>query len=181
EESSEEPQTEEQSTEPERPEAFQKYDQELLDYQTKKAEYEMKLTEFQDEQSEFNKKIAEGQKLVDELNERFGAWFYVISADNLKSLQLNRSELVSEKEKLEADIEPANTEPAGLPNRPNIILDDTPTEESKGESQTPTETDTVTNTEPEKNTNLDQPLNVDGTEKKQPESETNAGDDDDSK
>ena len=102
-----------------RPEAFKEYDRLLDEFNQAKSQYEIQLTQFETATSDFAEKVAEGQKLVSELNERFGKWFYVISADNLESIQLTKADLISDKPKVEADIQP----PAGLPARPNINLD----------------------------------------------------------
>ena len=71
-----------------RPQEFKDYDLALMTFKQQKTEYELKLSQFEEKQREFEESVAQGQKLVGELNERFGKWFYVISADNLDSLQL---------------------------------------------------------------------------------------------
>jgi len=108
-----------------RPEAFQQYDAAKAQYDKEKTEYELERTQFEDEQKEFDEKVKEGKQLEAELNERFGAWFYVISAENLESLQMRRVDLVKPKQD-EAKIEVPGQEETedSLPERPNIDLGD---------------------------------------------------------
>ena len=136
----EQAETEEQAETDARPQEFKDYDLALATYKQEQTEYELKLTQFEEKQKEFDEKIADGEKRVAELNERFGKWFYVISADNLDSLQLKKADLVSEKEKVETTETPAF--PGGLPERPNLNLDDVmpmikpPTESTEGPGET---------------------------------------------
>ncbi len=54
------------------------------------------------------------EKRVAELNDRFGSWYYVVSAENLAGLLIKRTEL-----------EQAKPEPeGGLPERPNIDFEE---------------------------------------------------------
>ena len=105
----------EESTD-DRPEEFKQYDVAKAAFDQKKTEFELELTKFEDDQKAFNEKVEEANKLVAELNERFGAWFYVISADNLESLQLQRVDMVKAKE-----VEKIET---SLPDRPNLDIGD---------------------------------------------------------
>ena len=89
------------------------------EYDQAKTEYELELSRYEDDLKAFNEQVDEGRKLVAELNERFGAWFYVISADNLESLQLNRADVVTVKE-VEEPVE------EGLPERPDLNIGDEP-------------------------------------------------------
>lgn len=110
-----------------RPEAFVAYEQALAEYGQQKTQFEMQQAKFEDDTKQFDERVTEGEKLVSELNQRFGAWFYVISGDNLESLQLSKDDLVSAKE------EPAAAKPPtglpGLPTRPNIQLGTEPAQQ----------------------------------------------------
>ena len=89
--------------EPARKPEFVKYDQELAAYEQQKVDYELAATKFEQDVKDFDKKVEEGQKLVDELNERFGDWYYVITAENLKTLQTSRQDLITVKESTEGE------------------------------------------------------------------------------
>ena len=130
-----------------RPEAFVAYDQALAAYQQLKTQYVMQQTKFETDSKQFAEKVAAGKKLVEDLNQRFGKWFYVISADNLNSLQMSKDDLVTVKEAPEANppgglppgMPPVGMPPAGLPQRPNIQIDNelmqTPAESPQEASQ----------------------------------------------
>ena len=93
---------------PERKPEFVAYDQAMKEHEQKLADYALAMDRYTIDKGGFEKRVEEGKKRVDELNQRFGKWFYVISADNLKTLQLKREDLI---EKVEAKPEPV---------RPNI-------------------------------------------------------------
>jgi hypothetical protein len=77
---------------------FVAYEEALAAFETAKSEHEMNLTRHKQDNETFDKKIADGKKLVDELNQRFGDWYYVISASNLNTLQSTREDLVKAAE-----------------------------------------------------------------------------------
>ena len=108
----------EENAKEERDPKFVQYDQMLKEFDSKKTQYELELTRFADETKSFEEQFKKGEQRVKELNERFGSWFYVISSENLKSLQLKRTDLVSVKEKAEGDAPVAPG--VGLPDRPNL-------------------------------------------------------------
>ena len=83
---------------PDRDPEFVKHDEALKAFEEAKVQYELDLTRFEDDTKAYTEKVGEAQKLVDELNERFGEWFYVMSADNLNTLRTERVDLVTEKE-----------------------------------------------------------------------------------
>ena len=109
-------------TAPEREPAFIKYDTDLAAFESLKLDYELAKTRFEAETKEFQDKISEGKKLVAELNERFGDWYYVISAENLSTLQSKRSDLVKTKPA------PVGDAPAARPNLsfPNLPIPPNP-------------------------------------------------------
>ncbi len=42
-------------------------------------------------------KIADGERIIESLNERFAAWYYVISGDSFDKIHLKRRDLVTKK------------------------------------------------------------------------------------
>ncbi len=144
---------ESQPADDERPVEFQQYDVAIQDYEEQKTGYELKLSQYEDNLKEFNQKIEKGQERVQELNERFGAWFYVIAANNLESLRLKKDDLVSAKE------QPPGNPPSPevrLPDRPNINLDvpqedagDIPEVDESGEGSTPSDPNRDDNGDPQ--------------------------------
>ncbi|MEL7499704.1 MAG: DUF4340 domain-containing protein [Planctomycetota bacterium] len=102
---------------PQRKPEFVAYETALKDFAQKQAEFTFAETQYQESLKAFEKEVEAGKQRVAELNERFGKWYYVISADNLKTLQLNRDVIVKRKE--------VRTDPT-TPNRPNISFPDIP-------------------------------------------------------
>jgi hypothetical protein len=107
-----------EETKPERNPEFIKYDTAVAALEGLKLDYELAKTRFETETIEYQEKVSEGKKLVAELNERFGDWYYVISGDNLSTLQSERSDLVKTKPA------PLGGAPAGRPNLsfPNLPI-----------------------------------------------------------
>ena len=97
---------------------FIAYDKAMKEYETAKSEHEMDLTRFKQDTEAFEEKVEEGKALVKELNERFGDWFYVISAENLKTIQSKREDLVK-------FVEPEEGEEA-TPKKPDISFPELP-------------------------------------------------------
>ena len=54
--------------------------------------------ELQDEHDQWQEKVAQNRQRAEELNNRFAAWYYVISSESFEKVQLSRSDLVKEKE-----------------------------------------------------------------------------------
>ena len=54
--------------------------------------------ELQDEYDQWQKKVARGRERAEQLNNRFAAWYYVISSESFEKVQLSRGDLVKEKE-----------------------------------------------------------------------------------
>jgi hypothetical protein len=106
-----------------RDEAFIEYDKQLETYKAAKEQYEIDLTRYKQDVETFEEKIANGKELVDELNERFGDWYYVISASNLKVIQSRRTDLVEIKAPPEP---PAMLESEARPRKPDISFPDIP-------------------------------------------------------
>jgi hypothetical protein len=85
------PKPEPPKTEPPKVDPVEEYKKAVAKYRLDKAKYEVDL-------KSFNKKVEEGQKRVKELNDRFGNWYYVISAEDFDKLRLKRDQLVKAKE-----------------------------------------------------------------------------------
>ncbi|QDT66578.1 DUF4340 domain-containing protein [Calycomorphotria hydatis] len=80
----------------------EKYEREFKDYQELKKTYDEKLQEAKDN--------------VAALNERFGEWYYVISADDFEEINIAREDLVKKKEKDEDAPETPGENPTGGPS-----------------------------------------------------------------
>jgi hypothetical protein len=64
------------------------------EYEKAMTDYKRKIEEYENNKSEYEKKLKNGEKKVKELNDRFGPWYYVISAESFEKLRLTRAELV---------------------------------------------------------------------------------------
>ena len=62
------------------------------------TQYKKDLERYGNDKSEYEKKIKKGQEKVKELNDRFGPWYYVISAESFENLRLTHASLVKPKE-----------------------------------------------------------------------------------
>ncbi|MFK7768223.1 MAG: DUF4340 domain-containing protein [Mariniblastus sp.] len=109
---------------PKRNPLFAQYDDLMREYEDDKVKYELAVSRYKDQTEEYDKKVVEGKKLVAELNQRFADWYYVISADNLQTLQTKRDDLVKAKEPPKSDT--PGTAPVAPPSRPDISFPDLP-------------------------------------------------------
>jgi Domain of unknown function (DUF4340) len=86
------------------------------EYEKAMADYKRKVEEYENNKSEYEKKLKNGEKKAKELNERFGPWYYVISAESFENLRLTHAGLVKPKEA------PGAQKPAlpnfGMPGQP---------------------------------------------------------------
>lgn len=78
----------------ERNPAFVKYDEDFAAYETAKVDYEVALSTYQSALAEKESQTKLGKKKAELLNGRFEKWYYIVSADNLKTLQSDRAELL---------------------------------------------------------------------------------------
>ncbi|MFO1001789.1 MAG: hypothetical protein U0936_15740 [Planctomycetaceae bacterium] len=62
------------------------------------GEYEAAKAGFEGALKAWESKAKEGKKKADELSARFGAWYYVISADSFEKFKLTRDAVVGPKE-----------------------------------------------------------------------------------
>ena len=69
------------------------------DQKTAQAEKERIEKENKRKQDEYQQKIADGKKRVAELNARFADWYYVISDEVYRKIDLSRSDIIKKKEK----------------------------------------------------------------------------------
>jgi hypothetical protein len=83
-------------------EAQKQYDQAMGEYEAAKAGFEGAVKAWES-------KAKEGKKKADELSARFGAWYYVISAESFEKFKLTREAVVGPKE------EPKPADGAGAP------------------------------------------------------------------
>jgi hypothetical protein len=70
------------------------------EYDAALKKYEADQKEFERKQKDHEQKIEDGKKRVKELNDRFAAWYYVISADLFEDLHVSRKDLVEPKDPL---------------------------------------------------------------------------------
>ena len=124
---------------PARSPLFEAYDVAVEQHEQAMVDYELAETRYKDDQERFEERVKTAKKLEAELNERFSEWYYVISGENLKALQVSRSDLVSKKEVPPA---PKGQAPAALPDRPDISFDGGPDEGVEAASDSPGVADT---------------------------------------
>jgi hypothetical protein len=75
---------------PPKPDPKAEYDKAL-------GQYKKDLEKYENDKSEYEKKLKKGQEKVKTLNERFGPWYYVISAESFENLRQTRDGLVQPK------------------------------------------------------------------------------------
>lgn len=98
--------------------AFIAYDVQKLQYDEAKSVWEMDKLRYDTDVKERNDKVQAAKDRVAELNERFGVWYYVVSASNLDSLRPSRVDLIEA-------VEPPPPDPANeLPAVPDISFGD---------------------------------------------------------
>jgi hypothetical protein len=100
--------------------SFVLYDEQMAQFKLAQQQYEIERDDYQRQLEDYNKRRDEGQAKSKRLAERFGPWFYVISANDLDLLQIPRGDLVSVKQKEGGE----TTEPlpgeVELPPRPDL-------------------------------------------------------------
>lgn len=72
------------------------------EYKAALATYKKAKEKYDSDVKAFEKKVEDGNKKAKELNDRFGDWYYVISADDFDKLRLSRDQMVKAKEKKDA-------------------------------------------------------------------------------
>jgi hypothetical protein len=93
---------------------FVEFDAQLKAWEEARTTYELEKTQLEMKLKEFDEKLKAAQKRVAELNDRFGSWYYVVSAENLAGVLVKRT-----------DLEKPKAQPAdALPARPNINFEE---------------------------------------------------------
>lgn len=93
---------------------FIEFDAQLKAWEEARTTYELEKTQLEMKLKEFDEKLKAAQKRVAELNDRFGSWYYVVSAENLAGVLVKRT-----------DLEKPKAPPAdALPARPNINFEE---------------------------------------------------------
>ncbi len=105
--------------EPPKVDPVEEYKKSLAKYRLDKAKYEV-------DTKSYEKKIEAGKKRVKELNDRFGNWYYVISAEDFDKLRLKRDQLVKAKE-----LKPDEKKPEAKPDTPAGENPEAKTDEKK--------------------------------------------------
>ena len=62
------------------------------------SQYKKEVERYENDKSLYEKKLKDGEKKVKGLNDRFGPWYYVISAESFENLRLTHAGLVKPKE-----------------------------------------------------------------------------------
>jgi len=93
---------------------FIEFDAQLKAWEEARTTFELEKTQHEMKLKEFDEKLKAAQKRVAELNDRFGSWYYVVSAENLAGVLVKRT-----------DLEKPKAPPAdALPARPNINFEE---------------------------------------------------------
>ena len=82
----------------ERDEKFAAYDLAVAAYEEAKIDFEVAMSEFTSDQEERASQIKLGEQKAKILNQRFEDWYYVVSGENLATLQADRATLIEVKE-----------------------------------------------------------------------------------
>ena len=67
------------------------------EYDKALVQYKKDVERYENDKSEYEKKLKAGRDKAKELNERFGPWYYVISAESFENLRLTHAGLVKPK------------------------------------------------------------------------------------
>jgi Domain of unknown function (DUF4340) len=85
------------------------------DYEKAVSQYKKDVERYENDKGEYEKKLKQGQEKAKALNDRLGAWYYVISAESFENLRLTHAGLLKPKESPAAKKDAA-TIPGGAPN-----------------------------------------------------------------
>ena len=128
----------------ERSPAFVKYDEDLAAFESAEVEYELALTAYEAATKEKVSLTTSGKQKAKILNGRFEKWYYIVSSENLKTLQSDRESLAepvivtTSEDEDEAVIEAKETEEAAaaMEDRPDVSFPElvTPKEQPPEES-----------------------------------------------
>jgi hypothetical protein len=73
------------------------YERELEEFRQAMQQYAIDVEQYQDNLKSYADKLKASEQKAVELSDRFGAWFYVISPENLENLRLGHADLVKKK------------------------------------------------------------------------------------
>jgi len=104
--------------------SFVEYEDALVEFTQKQQQYETDLKAYEEDAKARNETADKGQQKIKELNERFGAWYYVVKAENVETMRLSRDELVTAN--------PSQPQFPGLPELPGIPNIEFPKDETNG-------------------------------------------------
>lgn len=108
------------------------------EYKKALAKYRLDKAKFEVDTKSYDKKVEDGKKRVKELNDRFGNWYYVISADDFDKLRLKRDQLVKAKEVKPEDKKDEAKPEAPATDKPEAKSDDKkPAEPEKTDGEKP--------------------------------------------
>jgi hypothetical protein len=87
------------------------------DYEAALQAYERELGEYRTKLQQYESKLKKGEETVKQLNDRFGEWYYVISADSFETLRLSRQSLIKPKEPAQDDESAADADQPAAPEQ----------------------------------------------------------------
>ncbi len=120
---------------PPRDPAFEKYDQDLAKYEAAKIEYEISLSRYEKALEKYQSDLQAARKKLGEMNERYGAWYYVVSAANLESLRTDRASLIEPVPPSTQDEPESNRDDSGTPlESSGTVMGDKATAENVAEN-----------------------------------------------
>ncbi|MEZ6096683.1 MAG: DUF4340 domain-containing protein [Pirellulaceae bacterium] len=121
--------------------AFADYEAALAQYEQDKIQYEIDLSRYEKQLAEYQQAVADVRERVNVLNERFGAWYYVVSASTLDFVQVSRDTLVEAVEPPPADNEQSEPTDHSATGNESSVPSETPagepgdvTDESTGDN-----------------------------------------------
>ena len=159
----------------ERDPAFVKYDKDLAAYEEAQVDYELALSTYEAAVSERESQVKIGKKKAEILNGRFEKWYYIVSSENLKTLQSSRAELTDPVEETKSEDEAAADAKVDRPDVSFPVVDTQQKKESS-ESEEATTFEKPSVEKPEVKTAEEGPAeNGDGKMEEVAEPDTNEG------
>lgn len=89
----------------------------VAEYNILKAQYDAALKQYEIDLKDYEKRKTDGQARSVELNERLGAWYYVVPAESIQNLRLDRSSFVKPK----SAAPDSDDDTLGLPGIPDAL------------------------------------------------------------
>ena len=118
----------------ERSPAFVKYDEDMAAFESAEVEYELALTAYEAANKDKESQTKAGKQKAEILNGRFEKWYYIVSSENLKTLQSDRAELTEPVIVTTSDDEAttgANTPAAAMEDRPDVSFPEIETQKEE--------------------------------------------------